>query len=272
MSAYTTTLLGLAMAVIAVVNALLMAWLWQFPMKPDPGGRDPHGVSTAPRSWTNVHRALGYIFVLIYVALLFEMVPRMWEFRVISSVTVIHAILGALVGVLLVVKIAIIRNFQRFGGHLPWIGGTLAVTAVVMNGVAIVPAWRVLRPISPLAPELAAGREVVAAKCFQCHGASTILSEDRRRWDRITKKMQRFAERTPGKTRISEEERTLAAAYLTSVLGGREGGRGRGGRRPRDAEEQRENEEADAPDADDERDEGGQRRRRRRGGRDRDRG
>jgi hypothetical protein len=188
-------MLGLAMAVIAVVNALLMAWLWSFPMKPDPGGKDPHGVSTAPRSWTNVHRALGYIFVLIYVALLFEMVPRLWEFRVFSAVTVIHAILGALVGLLLAVKIAIIRRFQRFGGNLPWIGGSLAATAVVMNGIAIVPAWMALRPLTSMTPELAAGRDVVAAKCFQCHGASTIVSEreDARKWDRLTRKMQRFS-------------------------------------------------------------------------------
>lgn len=57
--------LGLTMAAIAVVNAGLMAWLWRFPMVPDPAGRDPNGVSTAPRSWTNVRRALGYVFLLV---------------------------------------------------------------------------------------------------------------------------------------------------------------------------------------------------------------
>jgi hypothetical protein len=214
-------MLGLAMAVIAIANALLMAWLWSFPMKPDPGGRDPHGVSTAPRSWTNVHRALGYIFVLIYVVLLFEMVPRLWEFRVFSAITVIHALLGGIVGVILAIKIAIIRSFQRFGGWLPLLGGSLAGTAVVMNGIAIVPAWIALRPFSALSPELAAGRDVVAAKCFQCHGASTIVSEreDSRKWDNLTRKMQRFSERIPGKTRITDEERMAASAYLFSILG-----------------------------------------------------
>lgn len=266
-------MLGLAMAVIAVVNALLMAWLWSFPMKPDPGGKDPHGVSTAPRSWTNVHRALGYIFVLIYVALLFEMVPRLWEFRVFSAVTVIHAILGALVGLLLAVKIAIIRRFQRFGGNLPWIGGSLAATAVVMNGIAIVPAWMALRPLTSMTPELAAGRDVVAAKCFQCHGASTIVSEreDARKWDRLTRKMQRFSERIPGKNRITEEERVLAAAYLARVLGDaerRDKPRGRDrDRAARDVPSDGEREPAEEVDAPENGD-GGQRRRRR--GRDRD--
>ena len=49
MSMQTTMWLGFAMAAIAIGNAALMAWLWRFPMKPDPTGRDPHGVSTAPR-------------------------------------------------------------------------------------------------------------------------------------------------------------------------------------------------------------------------------
>jgi uncharacterized membrane protein YgcG len=223
-NAYVTSWLGFTMAVIAMVNALLMAWLWRFPMQPDPTGRDPHGVSTAPRSWTNVHRAFGYIFALIYVVLLFEMVPRLWEFRVTSVVTVIHAILGGIVGLLLIVKISIIRWFRRAGGWLPLLGGSLAVSAVAMNAVALVPAWIALRPLAQLTPELAAGREAVAAKCFQCHGASTIISEreDARKWDRLTRKMQRFSQRIPGKEPITEPERLLAAAYLTQMLGERE--------------------------------------------------
>jgi hypothetical protein len=257
-NAYVTSWLGFAMAVIAIVNALLMAWLWRFPMQPDPTGRDPHGVSTAPRSWTNVHRALGYIFVLIYVALLFEMVPRLWEFRVRSGVTVVHAVLGGVVGLLLVVKISIIRWFRSAGGWLPLLGGSLAVSAVSMNAVALVPAWIALRPLAQLTPELAAGRDVVAAKCFQCHGASTIISEreDARKWDRLTRKMQRFSQRIPGKEAITEPERLLAAAYLTQMLGERE-------------HEDDHDEEAD--EGDEEEGDGGQRRRRRgrRGGRDR---
>jgi mono/diheme cytochrome c family protein len=255
-SIYLTTALGVAMSVIAVVNALLMAWLWQFPMVPDPGGRDPHGVSTAPRSWTNVHRALGYIFVLIYVVMLWEMVPRMWEFRVPSVVTVVHGALGGIVGLLLVVKIAIIRWFQRFGGKLPWIGGSLAVTAVVMNAVALVPIWVLLRPLTPMTPELAAGRDAVVANCFQCHGASIIISEreDPEKWDRETRKMQRFSNRFAGKRPISEPERALAAAYLATFLA------------ERDDDNDHDDDEADeVRDRGDERDGGGGQRRRRRG-------
>jgi mono/diheme cytochrome c family protein len=173
-----------------------------------------------------VHRALGYLFVLIYVALLFEMVPRLWEFRVSSGVAIAHAVVGAVVGLLLIVKIAIIRRYRSAGRRLPLIGGTLAVAAVAMNAVALVPVWIALRPLAKLTPELAAGRDVVAAKCFQCHGASTIISEreDARKWDRLTRKMQRFSQRIPGKEAITEPERLLAAAYLTQMLGEREDG------------------------------------------------
>lgn len=90
MTMQTTLWLALLMAAIAVVNASLMAWLWRFPMRPDPTGRNPNGVSTAPRAGVNLHRVLGYVFVLAYVALLFEMVPRAWQFRVTTASAVVH--------------------------------------------------------------------------------------------------------------------------------------------------------------------------------------
>jgi len=190
-------------------------------MKPDPTGLDPHGVSTAPRSWTNVHRALGYVFALIYAALLFEMVPRAWEFRAGTAVSVLHGVLGLLVGVLLAVKIAIIRRFQRFGNRLPWIGGALAASTVIVAALGIVPAWQVLRPRTPLSADLARGREVVSGKCNQCHGASMIAGEreDARKWERLTREMQRFSRTIPGKEPITDDERALAAAFLIATRG-----------------------------------------------------
>jgi len=224
MSMQMTIWFGLGMAAIAVVNTFLMAWLWQFPMKPDPTGRDPNGVSTAPRFWTNVHRTLGYVFVLAYVVLLFEMVPRSWEFRTGTTVSTLHGILGTVVGVLLIVKIAVIRRFRRFGNRLPWIGGALATFTLLTVALAMVPAWKVLRPFAALSPRLAAGREAVSGKCNQCHGASTIAEEreDARKWERITRKMQRFSRETAGKVPINDDERILAAEYLAYALGERE--------------------------------------------------
>lgn len=250
MSMQSTIWLGVLMGAIAIVNASLMAWLWRFPMQPDPTGRDPNGISTAPRAGTNLHRALGYLFVVTYVLLLVEMVPRTWEFRVATTVSILHGALGIAVGVLLAVKIAVIRRFRRFGNRLPWIGGTLAVTTLIVAALGIVPAWQVIRPLAPLSPELARGREVVSSKCNQCHGASTIAEEreDARKWERITRTMQRFSRTIPGKEPITEDERRLAAAYLAHTRG-----------------EMEDDEDEDEDDEEEEREERGNRRGRGRG-------
>jgi hypothetical protein len=221
MSMLNTIWLGLAMAGIAIINTALMAWLWRFPMQPDPSGRDPNGISTAPRSATNLHRALGYVFLLLYAALLVEMVPRIWEFRVATTVGVLHGILGIMVGMILATKIAVIRRFRQFGNRLPWIGGALAVTTLIVAALGVIPAWTVIRPLANLSPELSQGRDVVSRKCNQCHGASTIAAEreDARKWERITRRMQRFSRTIPGKEPITDHEQILAAAYLAQTLG-----------------------------------------------------
>lgn len=214
----TTTALALAMTAIALVNTALMAWLWRFPMRPDPTGRDPHGVSTAPRPFVNLHRALGYVFLFCLAALLGEMIPRLWEFREASAVAVVHGTLGLLAALLLSTKIAIVRRFRRFGHRLPWVGGTLAASTLLAAFLAVVPAGILLH--SPVPPPVAAGRRVVVDRCLQCHGASTIAREreDPQGWQRITREMQREAARTPGKQAVSDLERQLAAAYLFAAL------------------------------------------------------
>lgn len=259
----TTLWLGGTMAVIAVVNTALMAWLWRFPMVPDPTGRDPNGVSTAPRSWSNVHRALGYVFVAAYLGLATEMVPRLWEYREWTAVGVIHASLGLTVGALLAVKIAVIRRFQRFGHRLPWIGGTLAAVTLTVVALGAVPAMRVTRPRMALTPELEAGRVLVEARCVQCHGASRIAfeREDARKWHRITREMQENSREMAGKAEITDDERALVTAYLIHLLGEPEDDD------PAEAAEEDADAAEDAADEADRGEEGGQRRRRR--GRDR---
>jgi len=210
--------LAVAMTGIAVVNTALMAWLWRFPMQPDPTGRDPHGVSTAPRPFVNLHRTLGYVFLFCLAVLLGEMIPRLWEFREASAVAVVHGTLGLLVALLLSMKIVIIRRWRRFGHRLPWVGGTLAGTTVLAAGLGVVPAAMLLH--SPVPPSVAEGRRAVVDRCLQCHGASTIVAEreDARGWQRIAAEMQREAARTPGKQAISDPERQLATVYLFAVL------------------------------------------------------
>ena len=62
-----------------MVNAGLMACCGDSD-ETDPTGRNPTSLDRRTRAGVNLHRALGYVFVLAYVTLLFEMVPRAWEF------------------------------------------------------------------------------------------------------------------------------------------------------------------------------------------------
>ena len=88
--------LGIAVVALGVAATVLQAWLWRFPMVPDPGGPDPNGRSTAPRGWTHVHRAMGVAFVAIYVVMMVEMVPRLWEYQVeLPARTVVHMVMGS---------------------------------------------------------------------------------------------------------------------------------------------------------------------------------
>jgi mono/diheme cytochrome c family protein len=264
MTTHTTVWLGLAMGAIAVVNPALMAWLWRFPMVPDPTGRRPEGVSSSPVFWQNVHRGLGYVFVLVYLALLVEMVPRTWAFRTASPGAVVHGVLGALVGVLLVFKIAVVRHVpavDRFGPRLPWIGGALAAATLAVVALGVVPAWTVVQPLTELPPDLDRGRDLVAVRCVQCHGASTIWGGDDD-WDETTREMQEFSREIPGKTEITEPERVLIAAYLTRTLGGDDDD---AEDRADDAEDAREDALDDARDEAERSEDGGRRRRRGRG-------
>lgn len=237
------------MAVLAAANVALMAWLWRFPMGPDPTGRTPHGVSTAPRSWTAVHRWLGYAFAAAYVWLLVAMVPRAWTHAEASVVGVAHAALGVLVGVLLGAKVWILRRHRRLEPRMPWIGGALAVATWATVALAVVPLRAVLGAGSGLTPEQAEGRALVAARCLQCHGASVIAGEDgdARDWRRLVGEMQEEAEER-GRTTITDAEAQRIATFLAATRpetgadedrdderdddrdSGRGRGRGRGGR------------------------------------------
>ena len=210
MSTTLSMWLGIAFVVFAVVATILQAWLWSFPMVPDPGGPDPNGRSTAPRFWTQMHRLLGGLYVLIYVVLMVEMIPRLWEYQVeLPARTVMHAVMGIVIGVMLVAKISIIRWFQHFGTSLPALGlGLLAATIVlatlsipfavrahdfgaittaenvervkrVLNDIPWEDATKERVDALVTADAFAAGQRVLAGKCTDCHDIRTILQRPR---------------------------------------------------------------------------------------------
>jgi cytochrome c5 len=201
MSSTLSIVLGLAFVLLGVTAVMLQAWLWGFPMDGDR--------STAPRLWTNIHRLVGLSFVVIYIAMMVFMVPRLWQYQVeLPARTVIHATTAIVIGVLLLTKLAIIRLFPHFSGALPALGLGLLINTVILGSLSLPYALRA-HTISgdTLSPQnlervrgvlaglglpegtdinalvtparLEEGREVLTRKCTICHDLRTILVRPR---------------------------------------------------------------------------------------------
>ncbi|MFT7580567.1 MAG: mono/diheme cytochrome c family protein, partial [Myxococcota bacterium] len=236
--------LGIAFVGIGIAATIIQAWLWRFPMVPDPGGPDPNGRSTAPRRWTLGHRTLGLLFVIIYVVMMVEMVPRLWEYQVeLPARTVIHACMGITIGFFLVMKIAIIRWFQHFGKALPMLGSSILLCTIILATLSVpyaVQAYdfgnstsdaslaRVERLLTGLeglddAPtELATvdamdhGQAVLTKKCVVCHDMRTILKRPYtpKGWLRVVKRML-VKPQVGG--RLTQSDVGPVTAYLVSI-------------------------------------------------------
>lgn len=240
--------LGIAFLVIGIAATILQAWLWSFPMLPDPGGPDPNGISSAPPFWTKVHRVLGLLFVAIYVFMMWHMIPRLWEYQFeLPARTVIHAVMGIIIGCLLIAKISIIRWFQHFGTSLPALGLGVMMCTVVLATLSLPFALRahgvnasVFEPENlsrvqrvlansgiegiddPKAAELSTpdsmnkGRDVLMYKCAVCHDMRTVLMKPRSAssWYKIS---DRMADKPNLGPPLLPEDIPLVTAYLVAI-------------------------------------------------------
>ena len=238
--------LGLLFVVLAVAASILQAWLWSFPMEPDPGGPDPNGKSTAPKMWTLAHRIMGALFCVIYVFMMWHMVPRLWEYQMeLPARTVVHACVAIVLGVLLVTKISVIRWFQHFGKSLPALGLGILTCTIMLAMLSLPFAFqahgmlaevytpknlsRVKMILSGLdtpeefSPEiltteesLLAGREVLTRQCAVCHDMRTILVKPRtgKSWQKIVRRM---AEKPNLGPKIEERDVHTVTAYLVAI-------------------------------------------------------
>ena len=100
--------LGLLFLVTAFASVFLMFHLWGYPY--DKATR----TSAAPRSLMRLHRVLGWVFLGLYVVMMWQMVPRLWHYQVeLPPRTVAHVLLGFSIGVVLLIKLSIIRFFRH---------------------------------------------------------------------------------------------------------------------------------------------------------------
>ncbi|MFP6643980.1 MAG: hypothetical protein VCF24_10545 [Candidatus Latescibacterota bacterium] len=73
-----------------------------------------------------IHRIIGLCYLVLYLLLMAQMVPRVFDYQVeFSTRTVAHLMLGVSIGLLLIVKLSIIRFFKHFSGVVPYLGCTL---------------------------------------------------------------------------------------------------------------------------------------------------
>ena len=91
---------------VGAAATFLMYHLWGYPYDKE----TLH--SSAPRGLIRLHRVLGYVYVMLYVYFLVQMVPRLWNYQIeFPARTVVHITLGMVIGVILVIKLAIVRFF-----------------------------------------------------------------------------------------------------------------------------------------------------------------
>lgn len=235
--------LGIAFVFLGVAAVLLQAWLW------NPRYWDEVNKRTrAPRYGLFIHRWVGITFTLIYIAMMFEMVPRLWEYQVeLPARTVVHAVAAIVLGILLFTKLIILWFFRHFEESMPTLGfgillctlilGTLSLPfAVRAQGIGVAvfePAnlartERLLEKLdfseSGLEPKalvteeaFTRGRKVLVDECVRCHDMRTILAEPKSAsgWfkvvERMTEKPSVFGDP------IRREDVPYVTAYLVAI-------------------------------------------------------
>ncbi len=238
--------LGLVFLTLSFASTFLMYKLWGYPF-------DHQTLkSSAPRSLMLLHRAIGYVYLAIYIYLMAQMLPRLWSYQVeLPARTVAHLILGMSIGVILIAKIAIVRFFKHLESQMvPILGTTLLVCTVVLIGLSVPLAFREhylssrsiggtafspenLERVKGLLPQagfaegvrveeissvdaLRTGRRVLLQQCVQCHDLRTILIRPKTP-DKWRETVERMAERSVLADPIGEREQLYVTAYLVAI-------------------------------------------------------
>ncbi len=242
MSSSTSAIFGLVFLGLANASVFLMFKLWGYPFN-----HETHK-SEAPRSLMLLHRCLGYAYAILYIFMMWHMIPRLWNYQVeLPPRTVAHLMLGITIGVLILIKVAILRFFRHFEEAMPYIGVSLLICTYLLIGLSVPFTLRetVLRTqtrafseegiartrklietagLPPEAPldELASkrklreGQHVLQRKCVVCHDLRTILAKPRTPpdWVRL---VNRMAIKPVIGEPIFKEEEWSVSTYLIAI-------------------------------------------------------
>jgi mono/diheme cytochrome c family protein len=241
----STAFLGVVFVVVGLAAMFLMYHLWGYPF--DKATK----TSAAPRwaMWT--HRLLGYLFALIYIALMWKMIPRLWQYQVeFPARTTAHIVLGFTVGFLLLIKISIMRFFRHFEEWMPYLGTAIMLCTIILTGLSLpyvlqeralaqsAPGGSVTSPqsiarVAALLPgaglpqeanlaklasadALTSGRHVLLDNCVKCHDLKTILAKPRTPtgwWDTVDRMSEKPALFAP----MTQTEMFEVTAYLIAI-------------------------------------------------------
>jgi len=245
-SSLGNSLLGIVLLALAAALTFLMFYVWKFPYDHEKSH------SSAPRTSIITHRLLGYLYVVIYLYIMWNMVPRLWSYQIeLPARTVMHLTLGILIGALLVIKIVIVRYFKHMEARLaPILGSGLFICTFLLVALVLpfslremylestalgdksMVASRIQR-VRDLLPGagledsnlldalsskkgLIMGRRILTAKCVQCHDLRTVLARPRtpKAWQQT---ISRMANRSTILNPITEKDQWFVTAYLIAV-------------------------------------------------------
>jgi cytochrome c2 len=243
MSTYVTAILGGAFLGLSLLATFSMYRFWGYPYDKE------NRRSACPQWKMNIHRAIGYAYLLLYALLMSQMLPRLWTYQVeFPARTVAHIVLGIAIGVLLLIKVSILRWFRHFEEWMPVLGTLVLLCTFVLVGLSVPfvlkeralaaavggafsPAnlARVARllPAADLpaasdpralatAPELLAGREVLLTKCVHCHDLKTAITRPRTPTD-WGSTVRRMAEKPALGVEFTARDVGRVTAYLVAI-------------------------------------------------------
>lgn len=138
MNTFGNAVLGIVFLLLSAAGTFLMYELWRYPFD-----HEQHK-SSAPPGWMRFHRYIGYAYGVLYLYFMSQMVPRLWAYQVeFPARTVIHLVLGMSIGILLVIKIAIVKWFKHLESTLvPFLGTALFICTFLVTGTKRRPWWR----------------------------------------------------------------------------------------------------------------------------------
>ncbi len=245
MTVTSSAVFGLVFLALSVLATLTMYRFWGYDYDKE------RRKSACPRWKMNIHRLIGLAYVVLYVLFMIEMVPRLWTYQVeFPARTVAHICLGISIGVILFVKIAILRWFRHFEEWMPVLGTLLMLFSFLLVGLSVpfVLKERALAAgtlgagafsaesqdrVASLLPEagfpdhadlgelaterrLRAGRQVLLNQCVYCHDLKTAIESPKTpaAWLRT---VERMAEKPTLGPTISEREQHDVTAYLIAI-------------------------------------------------------